>query len=385
MASAIDQLDPQQTVAEVGASRSLWQLAWRRFRKNRLGLISAVILVVLYLLAMFAEFLGPYYFDEFHGTRVFAPPQTVHLLTEEGRITRPFTYAYTMELNMTTLARTYTEDRSKRYPIRFFVKGRPYRMFWIFELDRRLLGFDEGGSLFLLGTDSLGRDLLSRILKGAQVSLSVPLIGTLITIILGSVLGVASGYFGGLIDNVIQRFIEVILSFPRIPLWLALSAAVPKTWPSSYVYLSVVVILSLIGWGDWPGWCAARSWPTGGGVRPGRPVGRSQQLADHHPAPDARIVEPHHRGGHAGHTRPDPGGERAELSRGRHHPTDDQLGRAHQGRSAHQRHHQQPPSDDSRIHDHPGRPLLQLPGRRDARRRRPLLHLGEVLRLHDDT
>ena len=249
MASAIDQLDPQQTVAEVGASRSLWQLAWRRFRKNRLGLISAVILVVLYLLAMFAEFLGPYYFDEFHGTRVFAPPQTVHLLTEEGRITRPFTYAYTMELNMTTLARTYTEDRSKRYPIRFFVKGRPYRMFWIFELDRRLLGFDEGGSLFLLGTDSLGRDLLSRILKGAQVSLSVPLIGTLITIILGSVLGVASGYFGGLIDNVIQRFIEVILSFPRIPLWLALSAAVPKTWPSSYVYLSVVVILSLIGWG----------------------------------------------------------------------------------------------------------------------------------------
>ena len=249
MASAIDQLDPQQTVAEVGASRSLWQFAWRRFRKNRLGLISAVILVVLYLLAMFAEFLGPYYFDEFHGTRVFAPPQTVHLLTEEGRITRPFTYAYTMELNMTTLARTYTEDRSKRYPIRFFVKGRPYRMFWIFELDRRLLGFDEGGSLFLLGTDSLGRDLLSRILKGAQVSLSVPLIGTLITIILGSVLGVASGYFGGLIDNVIQRFIEVILSFPRIPLWLALSAAVPKTWPSSYVYLSVVVILSLIGWG----------------------------------------------------------------------------------------------------------------------------------------
>ncbi len=249
MASAIDQLDPQQTVAEVGASRSLWQLAWRRFRKNRLGLISAVILLVLYLLAMFAEFLGPYYFDEFHGTRVFAPPQTVHLLTEEGRITRPFTYAYTMELNMTTLARTYTEDRSKRYPIRFFVKGRPYRMFWIFKLDRRLLGFDEGGSLFLLGTDSLGRDLLSRILKGAQVSLSVPLIGTLITIILGSVLGVASGYFGGLIDNVIQRLIEVILSFPRIPLWLALAAAVPKTWPSSYVYLSVVVILSLIGWG----------------------------------------------------------------------------------------------------------------------------------------
>ncbi len=249
MASAIDQLDPQQTVAEVGASRSLWELAWRRFRKNRLGLVSAVILLVLYVLAMFAEFLGPYYFDEFHGTRVFAPPQTVHLLTEEGRITRPFTYAYTMELNMTTLERTYTEDRSKRYPIRFFVKGRPYRMFWIFKLDRRLLGFDEGGSLFLLGTDALGRDLLSRILKGAQVSLSVPLIGTLITIILGSVLGVASGYFGGLIDNVIQRLIEVILAFPRIPLWLALAAAVPKTWPSSYVYLSVVVILSLIGWG----------------------------------------------------------------------------------------------------------------------------------------
>ena len=244
-----DRPDPQQTVAEVGASRSLWQLAWRRFRKNRLGLVSAVILLILYLLSMFAEFLGPYYFDEFHGTRVFAPPQPIHFRTEEGRLTGPFTYAYTMELNMETLERTYTEDRSKRYPIRFFVKGRPYNMFWIFKLDRRLLGFDEGGSLFLLGTDSLGRDLLSRILKGAQVSLSVPLIGTLITVILGSVLGVASGYFGGLVDNVIQRLIEVILAFPRIPLWLALAAAVPKTWPSSYVYLSVVVILSLIGWG----------------------------------------------------------------------------------------------------------------------------------------
>ena len=113
----------------------------------------------------------------------------------------------------------------------------------------RFIGIEEGGTLFLLGTDVLGRDLLSRILKAAQVSLSVPLVGTFITVVLGLILGVASGYFGGVIDDIIQRFIELLLSFPHIPLWLALSAAIPPTWPSNYVYLTIVAILSFIGWG----------------------------------------------------------------------------------------------------------------------------------------
>ena len=235
---------------EAGISRSVWKLTWRRFSKNRLAIVSGIILVVLYLITIFAQFFSPYPHDEFHVKFKFAPPQRIHIRDENGELSRPFVYALKRSINMSTLAISYAEIKNKKYPIRLFVRSEPYKLLGFFPGSIRILGVDEGGTLFLWGTDNLGRDLLSRVWVGAQVSLSVPLVGTLITIVLGSILGVASAYFGRAVDNAIQRIIELLISFPQIPLWIALSAAVPVTWPSGWVYLSVVVILSLIGWGS---------------------------------------------------------------------------------------------------------------------------------------
>ncbi len=233
-----------------GASRTIWALTWRRFRKNRLAVAGGVILAVLYFIALFAQFFSAYHHDEFHVEFTFAPPQKVRFTDGNGRLSRPFVYAYERSIDMTTLAISYREVPTARYPIRFFVRSEPYKLIGFIPASIRLIGVDEGGTLFLWGTDNLGRDILSRVWTGAQVSLSVPLVGTFITILLGSILGVASAYFGRMVDNVIQRLIELLISFPQIPLWIALSAAVPVTWPSGFVYLGVVVILSLIGWGS---------------------------------------------------------------------------------------------------------------------------------------
>lgn len=235
---------------EVGTSRSVWTLTWRRFSKNRLAVFSGIILVVLYFITLFAQFFGTYPHDEFHVKFKFAPPQKIHIRSVDGQLSRPFVYAYERSINMTTLAISYEEVTTKEYPIRLFVRTEPYKLIGFIPSTVRLMGVDEGGTLFLWGTDNLGRDILSRIFTGAQVSLSVPLVGTFITIVLGSFLGVASAYFGRAVDNAIQRVIELLISFPQIPLWIALSAAIPVTWPSGFVYLGVVVILSLIGWGS---------------------------------------------------------------------------------------------------------------------------------------
>ena len=233
----------------VAAPTGFWLPIWRRFRKNRLGVGSGIILIILYTMAVFAPFFSPYRYDEFHGKFKFAPPQRIRVFDDQGRLTAPFMYGYQRKMDPETLALNYQEDRSTHYRVRFFVRGEPYRILFVIPGRLRFIGIEDGGTIFLLGTDVLGRDLLSRILKAAQVSLSVPLVGTLISVVLGVLLGVASGYFGGVIDDIIQRFIELLLSFPHIPLWLALSAAIPPTWPSDYVYLTIVAILSFISWG----------------------------------------------------------------------------------------------------------------------------------------
>ena len=225
------------------------QLAWRRFRKNRLAVASGIVVVLFYLMAMFAEFLSPYHHDEKFTKLRFAPPQRVHFFDEDGRLSKPFTYALKQELDLETFALTYQEQKDTKYYVQFFVRGEPYRWLGMVPMQLHLFGVEEGGSIFLFGTDTLGRDLLSRILIGSQVSLSVPLVGTLVTIIIGTILGIASGYFGRMIDHALQRFIEVLISFPRVPLWLAFSAAIPATWPSGWVYMGIVVAISLIGWG----------------------------------------------------------------------------------------------------------------------------------------
>lgn len=239
----------EDTAALEAERRTPRQLAWRRFRKNRLAVASAVVVALFYLMAVFAPFLSPYHHDEKFTKLRFSPPQRIHFFDEDGRLSRPFTYALKQELDLETFALTYREVEDTKYYLRFFVSGEPYRLLGIIPMERHLFGVDEGGSVFLFGTDTLGRDLLSRILIGSQVSLTVPLAGTLVTIVIGTILGIASGYFGRMIDHALQRFIEVLISFPRIPLWLAFSAAIPATWPSGWVYLGIVVAISLIGWG----------------------------------------------------------------------------------------------------------------------------------------
>ena len=204
-----------------------------------------------YVVALFAPFCSHYDYDEFHTKLRYAPPQTVHIIDQDGKLSWPFVYETKMQLDLNTMEISYREiNQEKRYRVRLLVPGTRYRLLGIVPARIRLFGVEEGGYLFLLGTDELGRDMLSRIIGGSQVSLSVPVVGTLISIVLGSILGIASGYFGRMVDHALQRFIEVLVSFPRIPLWIALAAAIPAKWPPQYVYLGVIVILSLLGWGS---------------------------------------------------------------------------------------------------------------------------------------
>jgi peptide/nickel transport system permease protein len=220
--------------------------AWRRFAASRTGLVGAWILVALYLVALLSPFLAPYGIMVQHRGAVLQPPHPLRAW-HEGRPVAPFVHPLVVERDPVTFRRGYTEDRSQRLPLRLFVKGDRYRFLGLWTFDRHLFGV-EGGRWFPLGTDRFGRDLLSRTLVGAQVSLTVGIVGILISFSIGVLVGGISGYYGGWVDGVIQRLLEVLLSFPRLPLLLALATIIPPAWPSTYVYLGIVAVLALIGW-----------------------------------------------------------------------------------------------------------------------------------------
>ncbi|WP_407541794.1 ABC transporter permease (plasmid) [Deinococcus radiomollis] len=227
-------------------------LAWRRYRKSRLGVLGGWVLVVLYLSALFAGFLSPYDITAQHQGHEYQPPTRLHIVAN-GRLTWPFLYGTKETRDPVTFARKTAEDPTRRLPISLFVRGEPYRFFGV-HTDLHLFGVTQptDGSpavyYFPFGSDQLGRDLFSRTLIGGQVSLTVGLIGVLISFAIGILMGGLSGYYGGVTDNLIQRLIEVLLSFPRLPILLALSALIPARWPSGWVYLGIVAVLSLIGW-----------------------------------------------------------------------------------------------------------------------------------------
>ncbi len=241
---------PDEEVEEgrdAGAALPQWRLVLRRFRRHRLAVWSLGFLALLYALLPFVEFLAPYGRDTRDAGAIYAPPQPVRLI-HEGRFIGPFVYELRMRLDLATMRRVYEEDRSRPQRLRFFCRGDRYRLWGLWEADLHLVCPPAGGRFHLLGTDRLGRDLFSRILYGARVSLTVGLVGIAVSFVLGILLGGLAGYYGGLVDRLVQRTIEVIRCFPTIPLWLALSAAIPVWWDPLWVYFGITVILGLIDW-----------------------------------------------------------------------------------------------------------------------------------------
>ena len=225
------------------------QLVWRKFRRHRLAMSSLVVIIFLYSMAIFAEFYTINDYQKRHVAYAKAPPQRLHFVDEAGNFHLvPFIYQLKQELDMETLRRNYTEDTSKRFHLRFFVEGLPYKLLGIFDTNIHLLGVDAPGLYFPFGPDELGRDLFSRTMIGARISLSIGFIGVVISFIFGCIIGGISGYFGGNVDIVTQRVIEFIVSIPQIPLWMALSAALPAQWSSIQNYLAISTVLAALSW-----------------------------------------------------------------------------------------------------------------------------------------
>jgi peptide/nickel transport system permease protein len=230
---------------------SQWQLMWWKFRRHKMAMAGGVILIIFYLVAILAEFVAPYDPEAYFARYKLAPPTAVRIFDTEGKLHWPFIYRRDRVRNEETLRYFYIDDVSVRHAVKLFVKGTPYKLWGLFESDVHLFGIEaerEEQGVFLVGADRLGRDVFSRLCTGARISLSIGLIGVLMSLVLGIVLGGISGYYGGRIDTIIQRVIEFIRTIPNIPLWMALSAALPADWPVVKLYFGITIILSLIGW-----------------------------------------------------------------------------------------------------------------------------------------
>lgn len=242
------------------ATLSQWQLIRRRFARHRVAVAAMFMLAVLYSVALFAEFFAPYTPMWKDLDRTYCPPQIPSLSIAHGIHVR----AFERHVDPVTFQKTYRVAEGRAVPLSFFVKGEPYRLWGLIPCRRHFLGVDmdeyaefygeeaaEGDgapAFYFLGADKYGRNVLSRIIYGSRISLSIGLVAIVITFIFGVTIGGISGYLGGTVDNVIQRGIEIMNSFPRLPLWLALGAAMPGEWSSLKVYFAITIVLSLLGW-----------------------------------------------------------------------------------------------------------------------------------------
>jgi peptide/nickel transport system permease protein len=226
---------------------SQWMLMWWKFKRHQVAVVSGVILLLMYASTLVSEVLVPYNLNTRNTDFIYAPPQSVHWI-HDGHFVGPFVYALKKSLNMETLRRDYTEEKSQPYPLRFFCSGDPYKFWGLVEASFHVVCPAEGSTLFLLGSDRLGRDVLSRIVYGARISLTIGLLGIGISFALGLIIGGIAGYFGGWADLIIQRLIEIIRSFPELPLWMALSAVLPVTWSPILIYFGITAILAMLEW-----------------------------------------------------------------------------------------------------------------------------------------
>jgi peptide/nickel transport system permease protein len=241
-------VESQREETTTTATYSQRKLIWRRFKKHRAGVIGGYVVLLLYACVFLGEFLAPHdpagrYFNYVH-----LPAQRIHIFSQEG-IHWPFVYGIKKSFDRQTGIKTYSEDASQRYPIYPFARGAKYSFYGLFTTDIHLFGTGKDNPLFLIGTDRFGRDMLSRIIIGGRISLTIGLVAVFISLTLGSTLGVISGYYGGTVDNIIQRIIELIFAFPSIPILMALSAILPPEWPSPLVFMGIVTVLAFVGWG----------------------------------------------------------------------------------------------------------------------------------------
>jgi len=233
---------------------SQWQLMWWRFRKHKVALWSILIVALFIFVALFPEFLATEDPEYFQAKYSFAPPQAVHLFRDGG--IHPFVYGWTYGRDPETLQQIFKVDKTRAYAVHFFVKGQEYKVLGLFPSDIHIMGLAPGNPdvdsrkvrLALLGTDRMGRDMWSRLMYGTRISMSIGLVGVAVSLILGIILGGLSGYYGGTVDEAIQRSIDFLRSIPTIPLWMGLAAAMPRDWPPLRVYFGITIILSLIGW-----------------------------------------------------------------------------------------------------------------------------------------
>ncbi len=229
-----------------------WRLIWWKFRRHRLALIGGVITILIYMVAIFAEFLAPFTPDMYASKYTYAPPQAIHIIDYDasGSIQfAPFVNGYKVVIDYNAGRRNFQIDPTVKIPIGFFVHGTPYKLIGLFDTDIHLIGpLNKSDPMYILGADHLGRDMLSRTIYGTRVSVTIGLVGVAISLLLGILLGGISGYFGGWIDIIIQRVIEFLNSIPSIPLWLGLAAAIPADIPPLTVYFLITIILSVIGW-----------------------------------------------------------------------------------------------------------------------------------------
>jgi len=241
---SIESLTPEQ---EKYYLASQWKLMWWKLRRHRLAVICGIILALNYGSILISEWIAPYNLHTRHTDFIYSPPQSVHLF-HQGEFIGPFVYGRDYVLDMELLKRNYPLRLDDVQPLRFFCHGDPYKFWGMFDADLHFVCAPENGTFFFLGTDRLGRDVLSRITYGARISLIIGLVGISISFFFGILLGGLAGYYGGWVDASIQRLIEVIRSFPELPLWMALSAVLPINWNPILIFFGITIILALLDW-----------------------------------------------------------------------------------------------------------------------------------------